>query len=264
MINRFLFKGGKMGWRIDMGNDWKVWNQDKAYGEIMYKRAIGELPEMESSKSLRELIRPLYHLEMKIIDVGCGSGHYLRSLRELDPKIDYTGLDSTPYYIELARKAFHNFFIVGDIYNLAFKDGIYEMALCSNLLLHLPTIKRALSELIRVSSRYIIARTLIGEFNYVIKQVRNFNNHSEEDLIDRTGNPTSFNYLNIYTEQYIREVIKTIDKRLHVEIIKDNNWQKFDNTELGMKAGTRILGNKQVSGNIIFGWRYIVIDKELN
>ena len=55
---------------------------------------------------------------MKLLDVGCGAGHYLKSIKErLNKTVDYIGLDATKYYIDLAKKAFPvNEFIVGDIF----------------------------------------------------------------------------------------------------------------------------------------------------
>jgi len=35
-----------------MKENWRIWDKDKEYGDLFFKRAIGELPEMESSKAL--------------------------------------------------------------------------------------------------------------------------------------------------------------------------------------------------------------------
>ena len=83
---------------------WKSWDYDTAYGDVFYQRAIGELDEMESSKALCQVVSRFYQAGMTLADVGCGAGHYLRSLRaRVDEDINYTGIDATPYYIELAQ-----------------------------------------------------------------------------------------------------------------------------------------------------------------
>ncbi|MFC1931522.1 class I SAM-dependent methyltransferase [Chloroflexota bacterium] len=124
-----------------MTDDWRVWKQDKFYGDLMYKRATGTLDEMESSKALCKILSHFYEKGMKVLDIGCGAGHYLRSLRlRIDENIDYTGVDATEYYVELARKAFGDAsrFLCGDIYNLQFKANSFDIVICNNLLLHLP------------------------------------------------------------------------------------------------------------------------------
>lgn len=37
---------------------WKVWDKEQTYGDLFFKRATGELPEMESSKALAKVIEP--------------------------------------------------------------------------------------------------------------------------------------------------------------------------------------------------------------
>ena len=67
----------------------KIWNRDKEYGDYFFKRATGQLEEMESSKALCGIISEFYEKGMSLLDVGCGAGHYLRSLRKrLDEDID--------------------------------------------------------------------------------------------------------------------------------------------------------------------------------
>ncbi len=86
---------------------WKIWDRNPKTSELYYKRATGELDEMESSKALVKVLSDIYKPKMKVLDVGCGAGHYLRSMKtQLDSKIDYTGVDITEYSLELAKKAF--------------------------------------------------------------------------------------------------------------------------------------------------------------
>src|SRR3989338_233108 len=107
---------------------WRIWDNDLKYGDLLFRRATGEAEEMESSKSLCEALKPIYRPGMKVLDVGCGAGHYLLSLRKrLDPKISYTGLDATAYYVSLAQKAFPGVgFVQGDILKLPFWDGAFR------------------------------------------------------------------------------------------------------------------------------------------
>ena len=62
-----------------MSNQWKVWDRDENYGDVLYKRAVGDLPEMESSKNKALLMKKYVSDNTSLLDVGCGAGHYLRS-----------------------------------------------------------------------------------------------------------------------------------------------------------------------------------------
>ena len=49
---------------------------------IYFKRAIGKFPEMEVSKAMAGLIQKKISKNEKILDVGCASGHFYRSLKK--------------------------------------------------------------------------------------------------------------------------------------------------------------------------------------
>jgi len=146
--------------------NWRVWDLWPEYGETLFKRATGDAPEMESSKATCEFLSRVYRRGMSVLDVGCGAGHYYRSLMErLDPDIDYHGVDITEHYIELAKKAYSspNRFSVGDIYDLQFPDKSIDIVFCSNALMNLPPPPtRPIEELIRVARNHVIIRTLLG------------------------------------------------------------------------------------------------------
>jgi ubiquinone/menaquinone biosynthesis C-methylase UbiE len=249
---------------------WRIWDQYKQYGEVLFKRATGQSEEMESSKSLCKILQPHYRPGLKVLDVGCGAGHYLRSLRNrIDADIDYTGVDATRSYVELANKAFGGTakFMVGDIFNLPFADASFDIVMCNNVILHLPPPPiRPLSELIRVSRQTTIVRTLFGKQTYVIKEIRTAQElpglaEREGDLIQPDGEVAAFNYFNLYSERYMRDVLEKIAPSAHVTITADNDYKPFDNrTDCGSTA-TTVINGIQVSGNIIHDMRYIVVKK---
>lgn len=256
-----------------MDNYYKVWKNDKIHGNMFFDRSIGKTEEMESSKALCKVISPFYKPKMKLLDVGCGTGQYLRSLRKrTDKNIDYTGLDVTEYFIELAKKGFKDVpFYVGDIYNLRFKDNEFDMTICNNVILHLPPKpKEAIAELIRVSSKYIVIRTTFAKRNYIIKEVRGCNdNLNEEELgqipereskwIDN-GEPLVWNYFNLYTKQFLKDLVEDIDNNCKVTFVDDTFWKELTNMAK-TETATEIIGNKQVSGNIILDWKFLIIEK---
>jgi ubiquinone/menaquinone biosynthesis C-methylase UbiE len=257
-----------LGGQAVMNENWRVWNINKTYGETLKKRADGSLSEMESSKAVCNLLKPYYTKGMTIADVGCGAGHYLRSLKKrIDQNIDYTGIDATPYYLELAKETFPGVsFVKGDIFNIPFPDYKFDIAICNNVLLHLPPPPiKPIYELIRIAKKYVIIRTVFGARNYIIQEIREpkeiemrFEMHS---LIKEDGTPESYNYFNMYSDEYIFSVINSIDKQLKVSIVEDRFYSEFDNTKIGSQSATKVENGKQISGNLILDWRFIVIEK---
>lgn len=249
--------------------NWNLWKYNKRYGDLFYKRATGELEEMESSKALCKLISKFYKPGMRVADIGCGAGHYLRSLRErIDANIDYTGIDATEYYIELARKAFPEraIFKVGDIFNIPAENASFDLVFSNNVILHLPPPPvKAIKELLRIAKKFVVIRTVFGARNYIIQEVLTPGDgyedmeQKESQLIRSNVDLTHFRYFNLYTESYIREAIRDLNPTIEIEIIKDDMWTSFDNREFTTETGTRTFDNKQISGNIVLDWRFIVL-----
>ena len=252
------------------------WDDMPKYGEYLYKRAIGELGEMESSINVCFVIKELYKPGKSILDVGCGSGHYYRSLkRHLDINVNYKGVDKTRYYIELARKAFNDnkIFAIGDVYNLEYEDSSFDIVMCNNLIIHLPPPPTlAIKELIRVSNQAVIIRVYVGERNYIIKEVLRSDQiegvtpesdspESEADLIKPNGELVRYGYLNMYTKRYYAEIIKRIDSDVKIEFISDNLYEGFDNRCTGGKSGLHVVDGKQISGNLLKDFQFILITK---
>lgn len=254
--------------------NWKIWDKMPDYGNTLFKRATGDLEEMQSSISLCNHVAEIYRKGMRLLDVGCGAGHYLRSLRNrIDQHVDYTGVDATSQYVELAKRAFNDVnFLIGDIQGLPLNNNQFDIVMANNVLLHLPPPPtKALSELIRVSRKYVIVRTVCGERSYIIKEVRTqgekcakagsqHQTGDEFDLFDSEGNPKSFNFFNMYTEQYLRTALHSISDELKVNIIKDSSGY-FDNRKVGGDTATYVSDGKQISGNLILDWRFILIEK---
>ena len=250
--------------------EWNFYSNYKEYGDVFYKRAVGELEEMESSKALCQVMGRHYQQGMKVADIGCGGGHYLRSLRQrLDRHIDYTGIDATEYYIQCARKAFPDIaaqFKVGDIFSIPAGDKEFDIVVNNNVILHLPPPPvKAFAELLRIARKHVVIRTVFGERNYIIKEVRQTEegceniDAPEEDIITADAELKYFNFYNIYTERYLTGIIRKLAPEVRIEIIKDNMWQPFDNRGLAKATGTHIVDNMQVSGNLLLDWRFIVL-----
>ncbi len=153
---------------------WNAWQHNQGYGDLMYRRALGIEPEMESAKQLVRLIRPFYRPGMTVLDVGCGGGHFVRSLRSIDPALAYTGMDFTDYYLALARQVWngdpHIHFLQGDLFHIPAANNSFDMVTCVTVLQNLPEYRLPLAEMVRVSRKYVLMRLLLGEMTHVIKR----------------------------------------------------------------------------------------------
>lgn len=249
-----------------MSAKWKVWDADKCYGELLYKRATGELPEMESSKKIAKEVMALMKGGERILDVGCGAGHYLRSLRrEIGDGFEYVGADATKQYIEFAEQAFVGdekaTFTVSDIFNLDFADNSFDIVICNNLLLHLPSIEKPMSELIRVAKHKLVIRTLCGDRSFRIMDVKP---QPEGQEFFSDGNPVDFYYYNIYSRAHIDYLLKNNFKVKSWEIEEDRDFDKNrieeSTKEHSNDNASRIIGDYQVNGYILQPWVIVRVD----
>lgn len=244
------------------GNGWGIYKTEE-YAQVLYKRAIGELEEMESSKAVAEILCHWAKDGDSILDVGCGVGHYLRSLRNsISCNFSYTGIDNSNFYIELAQKAFAGednvSFQTGDLYQLPFSEKSFDIVMSNNLFLHLPSIKTPLEELCRVSRRYVLIRTLVSERSFRIQEVR-----CQGDEFNEDGSPKSFNYYNIYSRVCIEHFLSKITRVEKWEIVPDNNFDPKRISEDAEKIKstniTKIFNGWQVNSCILQPWAFIKI-----
>lgn len=240
-----------------MQSDGYIWGTplDYSYGDLLERRAAGALPEMQSSIAAARRVAQFVRANDAIADVGCGAGHYLTSLRRLiNTPFRYVGIDGTPDYLARARGAYPGVdFVEGNVFDLPCGDDSFDIVMCNNVLLHLPSIEKPLAELIRVARCVVLIRTLVGETSFLIRECRS-------DKLDSAGNPTEFNHLNIYSDTRIRAACGNH----RVEIKPDDD---FDGGSINADAGeygiehniTRALAGKQVRDYIIMPWAWITI-----
>jgi ubiquinone/menaquinone biosynthesis C-methylase UbiE len=248
-----------------INSNWENWGDEK-YAEVMYRRAIGDLPEMESSKALARRVVPFWRRGDSILDVGCGAGHYLRSLRrEFGSEFDYTGVDITPRHLALAKRAFASdvraHFDEADLFDLKYGDASFDIAICTNLMQNLPSIVKPLSELVRATRRAAIVRLLCGDRTFLIRDV-----HPHDPELDFSGEPHKFNYYNIYSHAYIGGIVSKIsDVQSHsIEADRDYSVENIDTSLLKDSAGaqrTTTIGGYQTNGYILLPWAFLTILK---
>jgi len=242
-----------------------TWDEDQHYGEVLYKRAIGEFPEMESSKAAARRLKPLIQTGDHLLDVGCGAGHYYTSFkREIGDAFNYTGMDQTKNYIELGKKAFANEqnvqFAEASIFDLPVADQSFDIVVCNNLFLHLPSIAKPLSELIRAAKRHVIVRTLIGDRSFYIKESGILG-----DEFNDQGEPKEYHNHNIYSRAYIDYLISGESRVASHNYEPDEDYDpkaidKASEEHDGSADATRMLKGWQINGYILQPWAFLKID----
>jgi ubiquinone/menaquinone biosynthesis C-methylase UbiE len=249
--------------------NWNPWDNDKIQmmGNSYYKRAKGELPEKESSKSYAKLIKEkeLFSPETNFLDIGCATGHFLRSFRNIvDSKIHYTGVDVTEYYLHWGKEVYgvdeYCSFVHCDALHMPFKDNSYDYVIV-NLFHFFPKVDDALQEAMRVAKKMVIWRTPIGQVNYMIKFL--LNEQSFERLGVLTPDRENFDHsvYMLYTKDYIKGLTKHLGGSVSF-IEQDLDFEDFDNTSLEEFKGhpsTKTIAGMQINGNLYLDWHYIGI-----
>ncbi|NOS67211.1 MAG: class I SAM-dependent methyltransferase [Candidatus Peribacteraceae bacterium] len=252
----------------------KVWGRDPAYGEVFYARATGKAPEMESSKATAKQLKGILVPKARVLDVGCGAGHYLRSLRRAYPfDFSYDGADVTPNYIRLAKKAYANdplaHFRVAPVEKLPYAAKTFDIVMCCNVLLHLPAVVKPLQELWRVTKGTLLVRTLIGGSSFRIKQVHEQGTPKgkTDPVFDAKGEPKGFHYYNIYSEQYMRWLAGTLPGAAKITIEEDRD---FDPKAMGTNRWpdknkpadlTEIFNGWQVNNYVLQPWCFLRVTR---
>lgn len=238
-----------------MAKSWQVWANSPEVEGTLVKRAKNELPLMESTKQVAKIIESIYHPGMRVLDVGCNAGHYLRGLLPIDPNIHYTGVDAYKVYINQAKKIYRHLpnvnFAVKDIFKPLYPKDPYDIVYCCNVILHLPDFRVPIKNLLQSSKKYCIIRTLVGPYNTIVKR-------AVGDDFGKNNEPKRFHYQNTYTESLLKKYTNSLGWQC--EFIADEfnpKVLKQEFTALKSGSGTTVIDDKQVDGNIIFNWRFI-------
>ena len=106
---------------------------------------------------------------LRVLDVGCGTGEYVRVMAPLVAPGGVVGIDLSAALIDRARQlsgdAGPNLsFRVGDAYELPFPDGSFDRVICTQVLLHLADPWRAVQEMRRILAPG--GRLSIGEWDW--------------------------------------------------------------------------------------------------
>lgn len=92
-----------------------------------------------------------------VLDVGCGEGFTLKRLKDRKIGKKFEGVEYADAAIKLGKELFPEINIKkGSIYELPYKDNSFDTVMCTEVLEHLDDPRKALKELSRVSSKYVV------------------------------------------------------------------------------------------------------------
>lgn len=121
----------------------------KDFWERKAPRRVPDHPVVRAfSEPKVDFIRSRVNGVERILDVGCGNGYFTRPLSKW---ARCTALDFSEYMLELN---FYGRRIRADARDIPFSDNTFDLAVCSNLLHHVPDPLKVVKEMARVS-RYV-------------------------------------------------------------------------------------------------------------
>jgi ubiquinone/menaquinone biosynthesis C-methylase UbiE len=94
--------------------------------------------------------------DVRILDVGCGTGEIALRLASLYPRSTIVGVDIIEPHLEIARERCKHLgdrvqFRIGDAFELPFPDRSFDLVVCRHVLQAIPTPERVLAQLVRVT-----------------------------------------------------------------------------------------------------------------
>lgn len=155
---------------------------------------------------------------LNILDVCGSSGYFFYWLDErMHNRFVYRVVDVTPAFLELGKREFEKtsniFFEYADIHRLVYPEAVFDVVVCLTAMRHLPDIVRPISELLRVSKKYVFFTVLISDTKL------------KEHVSEPTQkNETALFSFNTYTKE---DVLKNIPKNYSVSLTEISKEEKF-------------------------------------
>lgn len=147
-----------------------------------------------------------------VLDIPCGLCVDFASLKQIDPQIDYLGIDLTALFID--RAILQNIPVkLGRIQEIPCPDSSFDIAYSRHILEHLNIYQQAIQELIRVAKKEVL-------IVFFIKPIANGFDLIIDGLVDRYP---------IYYNQYSRPKLESFLKTLPE--IKTFSWVDLNANE---------------------------------
>ncbi len=144
------------GWQVH-----HIWEHSDRVRDLYTARARGEAEEMTCAAQAAELMAPLARPGEALLDVGCGSGYFLHSLKRRNVPLDYFGIDAAPALVAIGRRELAAHGLPPErlrVLRIEDLDGAFDHVLCMNVLSNIDNWHRPLERLLKVARRSLILR----------------------------------------------------------------------------------------------------------
>ena len=148
---------GQIGYARDMSDEPEYADPDRYIELTAFK---GEYRDLWWNPDFLGLMARRWRLGRvrRALDVGCGAGHWTRTIQALLPRdAEVVGVDREAKFLELARATAadrgtegRTRFEVAEAEALPFEDGSFDLVTCQTVLMHVADAGRVISEMIRV------------------------------------------------------------------------------------------------------------------
>ena len=142
-----------------------------------------------------------------IIDMGCGNGTVYDGIKAYNIDIDYTGVDSCDYFLDMVSKKTN--VIKSDITNVNINDSSFDIVFGRHVVEHQPSFEILFNEMIRIAKYEVI-------HIFFIKPIE-----QNESIINYDSNSNL--YHNKYSEEKIFLFLNNNSKVFNYNIININN-----------------------------------------
>jgi SAM-dependent methyltransferase len=144
-----------------------IWEHSGGLAELLKRRALDLEPEMDCAAQAAEILGALDPAPgSRLLDLGCGAGHFLHSLRRRGIPLGYLGLDSSPTAVNIGREAFRELSLDPEMIRLASVEDLRgesaDFALFMNVLSFCPDFRRPLDRAAACGARRILVRDSFG------------------------------------------------------------------------------------------------------
>lgn len=98
---------------------------------------------------------PITNKVTSLLDVGCGTGQFLKETVQVFPNLKVSGLDLSPSMVEETKRKLpiQSIILIGDAELLPFKESQFDVVTAIHMMYHVPNQKKALSEMMRVTKQ---------------------------------------------------------------------------------------------------------------
>jgi 2-polyprenyl-3-methyl-5-hydroxy-6-metoxy-1,4-benzoquinol methylase len=134
--------------------------QEENHQQLIYEKGLGgsKWDLWWHQARMINIMKLLGSTDGSFLEVGCAEGLYVRFYSEIhDSTETVVGLDLASNYIKKAKERCPSaLWVVGDVQNLPFRKGCFEIVLCTEVLEHLPNPRIGFHEICRVSRKLIL------------------------------------------------------------------------------------------------------------